>query len=154
MKILYPFATLMGMDPMISPGAVRSRRVPSLGGFVETHGGIVLLAGCFSGMMFGTIHCVGWNYFLQKPTEQVLWHVASLAILCAPMPSLIYYCFMIPKWFKKLDVDGFFSFVMLLAGFAYIAARLTLIVLIFLSFQSLPPGVYDTVTWTTFIPHF
>jgi hypothetical protein len=154
MKILYPFATLMGVDPMISPGAVRSRRVPSLGGFAETHGGIVLLAGCFSGMMFGAIHCVGWNYFLQKPTEQVLWHVASLAILCAPIPSLIYYCFMIPKWLSKLDVDGFFSFVMLLAGFAYIAARLTLIGLIFLSFQSLPPGVYDTVTWTMFIPHF
>ncbi|KAG2343519.1 hypothetical protein BDR05DRAFT_301548 [Suillus weaverae] len=37
--------------------------------------------------------------------------------------------------------------------FYYIPARLTIIVLMMLSLRSLPPGAYDTVAWTKFIPH-
>jgi hypothetical protein len=49
--------SLMGVAPVISPGVVRSHRVPSLGGYTRTRGGIILLVGCFSGMVFGAIHC-------------------------------------------------------------------------------------------------
>jgi hypothetical protein len=41
----------------------------------------------------------------------------------------------------------------LISFLIYIAARAVLIVLMLLSFLSLPPGVYDTVAWTDFIPH-
>jgi hypothetical protein len=152
-KFMYPFISLMGVAPVISPGVVRSRRVPSLGGYTRTRGSIILLVGCFSGMVFGAIHCVGWNYFFQKHTEQVLWRVASLVILCVPISTPICYCFVVLKWSGKFYLGRLFSFVLLLASFAYIAARLTLIVFAFLSFQTLPPGVYDTVAWSKFILH-
>jgi hypothetical protein len=150
-RFTYPFLSLMGTEPIISPRAVRARRIASLGGYTDTHGGTILLVECFSGMAFGAIHCMGWSYFFQKHTEQVLWRVASLTILCAPISTPIFYCFVVLGWFNLAE---FFFNVVLLAGFAYIAARLTLIVLILLSVQSLPPGVYDTVAWTKFIPHW
>jgi hypothetical protein len=149
-RFMYPFLSLMSIEPVISPRAVLARRIASLGGYTDSHGGTILLIECFSGMAFGAIHCVGWSYFFQKHTEQVLWRVASLTIFCAPISTAIFYCFVVLGWF---DLAEFFFLIVLLAGFAYIAARLTLIVLILLSFRSLPPGVYDTVAWTKFIPH-
>ncbi|KAJ8582550.1 hypothetical protein M405DRAFT_937709 [Rhizopogon salebrosus TDB-379] len=149
-RFMYPFLSLMSIEPVISPRAVLARRIASLGGYTDSRGGTILLIECSSGMAFGAIHCVGWSYFFQKHTEQVLWRVASLTILCAPISTPIFYCFVVLGWF---DLAELFFLIVLLAGFAYIAARLTLIVLILLSFRSLPPGAYDTVAWTKFIPH-
>ena len=39
------------------------------------------------------------------------------------------------------------------AGILYILARAVTLVLAFMSLRDLPPGAYETVYWTTFIPH-
>jgi hypothetical protein len=150
-KLFYPLLSLMGFH-FILHSAVRSRRIPSLAGYTETHGHIILFVGCFSGMVFGAIHCMGWDYFVKEHTERVLWRVASLAIFCAPILTLITYCYESLDWSSKYP-DRFFGLVVPLAYFAYFAARFTLIVLTLLSFQYLPSGVYDTVAWTKLIPH-
>jgi hypothetical protein len=36
-----------------------------------------VFTGCVSGMIFGGIHCLGWNYLFQAHKEQILWRVAS-----------------------------------------------------------------------------
>jgi hypothetical protein len=148
-KFCYPFISLMGVVPQISPDVVRSRRVPSLAGHTQTRGGTILLVGCFGGMVFGGIHCVCWNFPFQSHIEQMLWRVASLAILCSLISIAIDYWIVKSLWIGMLR---FFLSATQLVGFVYITARLTLIVLILLSFRSLPPGVYDTVAWTKFIP--
>ncbi|KAG2130699.1 hypothetical protein DEU56DRAFT_464975 [Suillus clintonianus] len=114
---------------------------------------IVLLIGCFSGMMFGGIHCLGWNYLFQIHAEHMSWRAASLGIAGAPV--LLFLDIGYPMW-----VDGVVDyrayivvFVALISSIIYITARVTLIVLMMLSLRSLPPGVYDVVAWTTFIPH-
>jgi hypothetical protein len=38
-------------------------------------------------------------------------------------------------------------------GYYYIPARVSIIILMFLSLRSLPPGAYDTVVWTKFFPY-
>ncbi|KAG1848954.1 hypothetical protein DFJ58DRAFT_842797 [Suillus subalutaceus] len=53
--LTYPFISLMGIQPLISPRAASSRRVPSLGGY-------------------------GWNYLFQTYTQHMLWRAASLGI--------------------------------------------------------------------------
>jgi hypothetical protein len=83
--LFYPFLSLMGLEPIISPRAVHSRRVPSLGGYAETRGGIILLIGCFSGMLFGGIYCLGWSQGV------ITWREASLAILFAPASIFLSY---------------------------------------------------------------
>jgi hypothetical protein len=145
---------------IISPRAVHSRRVPSLGGYARTHGGIILLIGCGSGMVFGGIHCAGWNFFFQKHTEQMLWRAASVIILCAPLSIFLSYVYEVSslgRQYLPSTVDTKVQVVLetstWICSFLYIAARITLIVLMLLSLRSLPSGVYDTVSWTRFIPH-
>lgn len=153
---LHPFYSLMGWV-IVSPNAVHSRRVPSLGGYFRTHDhAIILLIGCFSGMVFAGIHCVGWNFQFHTQSERILWRVASFAILCTSVSISISSGYEILQRHWKLlpFLHHSLEIIMIISYFAYVAARLTLVVLVLLSFRSLPSGVYDTVAWTKFIPHF
>jgi len=148
--LFYPFLSLMGLATIISPSAVHSRRVPSLGGYAETRGGIVLLVGCFSGMLFGGIHCLGWFQ------GERLWPEASLAILFAPVSIFLSYCYgaLSDHWKFLPSIDSFFGIMVAISSAIYITARIGLIVLMLMNLRSLPAGAYDTVTWTSFIPHY
>jgi hypothetical protein len=144
--------------PIVSLGVVHKHRVPSLGGFIRIHESIMVFIGCCSGMMFGGIHCIGWNFLFQSHTEQLLWRNACLAVLWSSASISICYGIDIlkPKW-RSLGSDltnSFAIIIILTCCFAYIVARLILVVLICLGFRSLAPGMYDTVAWTKFIPHF
>jgi hypothetical protein len=155
----YPIHLLLKIigDPYVSPVAVHSRRVPSLRGFAYIHEGTMVFIGCFSAMVFGGIHCMGWNFPFRSHTEQLLWRNACLAVLSSSVSLSISSAFGLlqEKW-ESLRCGSPFNFtiiIILISGFAYIAARLILIALMLLSFRSMPPGVYDTVAWTKFIPH-
>ncbi|KAG1717710.1 hypothetical protein EDB19DRAFT_1175719 [Suillus lakei] len=154
-SFIYPFISLTGIRVFISPRAARFRRVPSLGGYGEHHDKIVLLVGCFSGMVFGAIHCLGWNYLFQIHTEHMLWRAASLGIACAPV--LLFLDVGLILWVGYGNMSDLHNIIALFSAiiiaFIYFVARVTLIVLMILSLRSLPLGVYDTVAWTTFIPH-
>ncbi|KAG2029927.1 hypothetical protein BDR03DRAFT_226181 [Suillus americanus] len=144
----------MGIEPLISPRAASSRRVPSLGGYGKYYAGIVILIGCSSGIVFGGIHCLGWNYLFQTYTQHMLWRAASLGIAGAPI--LLFLDLEYGIWLGR-NVREYRYFIITFATISsliYITARVTLILLMLLSFRSLPLGVYDTVVWTQFIPHF
>jgi hypothetical protein len=166
---LYPLPSFMGVGIFNSPHAVHSRRVPSAGGYdvddAHRHRFIMLFIGCFSGAVFGGMHCLGWNVLFQGRAEQILWRAASLAIVSAPVSIFLLNSYAI--WLGHYWLDHFWlndswvdqlgeavAFLVIFASFfSYIFARVILIVLILMSFRSLPPGVYDTVAWTEFIPH-
>ncbi|KAG2130720.1 hypothetical protein DEU56DRAFT_954638 [Suillus clintonianus] len=157
--LVYPWGSLMGTGVFISPRAVRERRVPSLGGY-DDHDRhdrnhiITLLIGCFSGMVFGGIHCLGWNVLFQGHTEQILWRAASLMVASAPVfILLIFGCAILLEVTEGHWGENVARFAAVIMVAIYVAARITFIVLLLLSFRSLPPGVYDTVAWTKFIPH-
>jgi len=147
----------MGLGIFISPAAVHSHRVPSLGGYgyvkvtinSSLFSVVAFLIGCISGMVFGGIHCMGWNFLFQG---QIAWRVASLVILCVPPVTAVIFVIHFSRGLgpELFDEWGATSITIMI----YIIARIGLIVLIFTSLQSLPPGVYDTVAWTRFIPHY
>ncbi|KAG2070604.1 hypothetical protein BDR04DRAFT_1099910 [Suillus decipiens] len=151
---IYPLPSLMGGEISNSPRAVHSRRVPSVGGYdmkhSKDHRMVILLIGCFSAAVFGGIHCLAWNVLFPGHAEQMLWRVASLAIVSVSASIFLQSSYF--NWRKK---DSFVIrvSVQVVSFFVYIVARITLIVLVLMSFRSLPPGVYDTVAWTRFIPH-
>ncbi|KAG0692337.1 hypothetical protein DFH29DRAFT_970169 [Suillus ampliporus] len=151
--LVYPFVSVMGFGSPPSPHAVYSRRVPTLGGYGKYHGEVTLLVGCFSGIVFGGIHCLGWNFSFQKHVEQILWHWASLAIVCASLYIYLMFCYW--SWLTSInDCNAYFLFFTIsISSLIYAAARFTLIVLMIQSLRSLPPGVYDTVAWISFVPH-
>jgi len=145
---MYPFTTLAGIAPVVSQSDVRSHRAPFLGGYTGVHGGTILLIGCISGILFGGIHCMGWNYLFQG---QMAWRVASLSIFCAPVYTLVLYS----SFALNIYIPTFLARLMMItSSMVYVIARIGLIVLILMSLRSLPPGAYDTVPWTKFIPHY
>ncbi|KAG1741707.1 hypothetical protein EDB19DRAFT_708903 [Suillus lakei] len=160
-SLMLPFGSLMGIGVVISPRDVRARRVPSLGGYDhhdlrDRNHIITLFIGCFSGMVFGGMHCLGWNFMFQGHAEQILWRTASLVIVSTPVSILLSFGCLV--WVDGQTTEHVVAFVaglftVFASMFIYIVARITLLVLILLSFRSLPSGVYDTIAWTEFIPH-
>ncbi|KAG2136379.1 uncharacterized protein EDB93DRAFT_788549 [Suillus bovinus] len=155
--LIYPLRSLMGTAVIISPWAVRAHRIPSLGGYADNfrHGPnhvITLILGCSSAVIYGGLHFLGWHYLFEGHTQQVLWRVASIVIASASVPLLLTFSVVISFDFKE---DSWaVKLAVVTAAFIYITTRITIIVLIVSSLRSLPPGAYDTVAWTTFIPHF
>ncbi|KAG1766786.1 hypothetical protein EDD22DRAFT_1009458 [Suillus occidentalis] len=126
---------------------------------------ITSIIGCTSGMAFGMIHCLGWNFSFPKYTEQILWRVASIGIPYTLFIGIL--AFFQTRLFRLLGVlipelesivtfgNAFTVMILLLTGglIDYLLARVIIIVLMMMSFRSLPPGTYDTVAWSEYILH-
>jgi hypothetical protein len=111
------------------------------------------------GMVFGALHWLAWNSAFPTQVQQTLWHVASLVITFVPVASTVF-CFM--EAFRHRFSHELFHNVrpglkMRLVSFpflaTYVVARLIVLVLTFLSLRSPPAGVYDTICWTSLVPH-
>ena len=115
-----------------------------------TAGGIVLGVG----VCFGAIHCTSWNFSFPTHIELLMWRISSVAITAVPI-----YIF----WAGSAGahhirdmhfrVKGFIYFGAVSGLTLYILARAVTLVLAFTSLRELPPGAYETVHWSTFIPH-
>ena len=106
------------------------------------------------GIYFGAIHCIAWHFSFPTHAELLMWRVSSVAITAVP----VYIPLMagLGGWLGDMDFDtigdiAYFSFFP--AGLLYIVARAVTLVLALTSLRDLPPGAFDTVHWTTFIPH-
>ena len=80
-----------------------------------------------------------------------MWRISSVAITAVPM--FIFGGFFLAFWVNDTDfgiADAISTFP---PGILYIIARTVILVLAFTSLRDLPHGAFDTVHWTTFIPH-
>ena len=110
------------------------------------------------GVVFGGIHCSGWNFSFPTHTEQSLWRLTSLAVTTIPFAS---FCFAVVVGYLPTAVrsstineggriwDPAFCF-----SAYYVAARLTLLGLALAHLRQLPPTAYIAIDWTKFFPHF
>jgi hypothetical protein len=105
------------------------------------------IAGAVIATMFGAIHCVAWSFQFPSHTEQTLWRIASLSITCLPMVAGFE-----PLWIALVDEVLGLS-IQVGCSILYILSRVALLVIALMSLRSLPPGAYETVHWTIFIPH-
>ncbi len=104
-----------------------------------------------AGVIFGAIHCAAWSFHFPSHTELLLWRISSAAITAVPV--LI---FVATGAVVLLDYDVvFYPLIVLLviSGLLYVAARAITVVLAFMTLASLPIGAFQTVHWTTLIPH-
>ncbi|KAN0076528.1 hypothetical protein V8E54_006670 [Elaphomyces granulatus] len=101
--------------------------------------------------IFGACHLIGWDFLYPSSVEQLLWRIFSIS--CVVIPFLLIFFL----WF---DDDSDISFpecsVLLFASLVslYVLARVYLLVAIFVSLRSVPAGVYQTVNWSLYFPHF
>jgi hypothetical protein len=113
--------------------------------------GMTLIAG----VVFGAIHCVAWSFQFATPTQVLLWHLSAVAITAVPVMPFIFFGLgllsdkgPIVSWPATV-----FGLSIPLQGLLYITARVITVVLAFINLSSLPPAVFETVHWTTLIPH-
>ena len=107
------------------------------------------------GVCFGAIHCIAWHFSFPTHTELLMWRISSVAITAVPIfiPLMFFLGLLLDNTdFEKFG-DAVFFFGPLSGGILYIIARAVTLVLAFTSLRDLPPGAYETVHWTTFIPH-
>ncbi|KAF8972236.1 hypothetical protein BDZ97DRAFT_1752822 [Flammula alnicola] len=118
------------------------------------------------GIIFGLIHCVGWNFLFPSSTMRNLWRVCSVVIVGGPCITGFFYlgCFVYLRylyipfpqsghliWSLKTIVQVFKVIPVTIT--IYIGARFCLLVLAFVALRDLVPGAYAVVEWVSFIPH-
>ena len=105
-------------------------------------------------VVFGGIHCIAWSFHFPSQTEQLLWRISSIAITGIPLAVAG-----IRFIGNQLDDDNPWpvqaipNIALLLLAFLYPISRILLLVLSLSTLRSLPPSAYQTVQWTTVLPH-
>ncbi|KAG6843804.1 hypothetical protein H0H87_000261 [Tephrocybe sp. NHM501043] len=112
-----------------------------------------------SGMasVFGGTHCVGWSFQFPTVVEQTLWQASSVLLTGIPI-----YGFVLLREKSlhllsgKISRTLHLSRILIWGGIVlYFVARLILFIEMFVLLRAAPDvSVYQTVRWTTFIPHF
>jgi hypothetical protein len=114
-----------------------------------------------TGTVFSAFHIAAWNWEFPSSTVRTLWR--SFAVTATGTSPLTFLLCLVPRLLDRFDMiphkaESIVQFIwgtfLLSFGLAYIISRLALIVLIFYCFSSMPAGVYETVDWTKFLPHF
>ena len=113
--------------------------------------GIVDLTVLGVGACFGAIHCIAWDFSFPTHAELLIWRMASAAITAAPI--YIFFVFFLAAWVDNANITVTEVILFLPPSILYILARVVTLILAFISLRDLPFGAYQTVHWTTFIPH-
>ncbi|KDQ49494.1 hypothetical protein JAAARDRAFT_165562 [Jaapia argillacea MUCL 33604] len=109
----------------------------------------IVLISLFIATLFGAIHCLAWHAQVPSLRQLLLWRVSSLTIIIVPLLGVV-----AANMVESPNCPMILACPLAaLVPIAYVVARITLLVLAFMSLPSIPPGAYETVVWTTLIPH-
>ena len=127
----------------------REDRVPRF--WANSHNGQAGIADAIVlgvGTCFGAIHCIAWDFYFSTYIEILFWRTSSVVITAVPVYiPLVIALAAFPESETVAYLAPFFG------GILYVLARAVTLALAFTSLRELPPGAFDTVYWTTFIPH-
>jgi len=108
------------------------------------------------GVIFGGLHCIGWNFTCPTPFEKHLWRAASLAITVIPFViapiDYILENYEVNKGFGKV-LHLVLDLVMTILLFVYVPARFSLIAEAVVLLRNQPQSAFMTVNWIQYLPH-
>ncbi|KAI9754390.1 MAG: hypothetical protein M4579_004728 [Chaenotheca gracillima] len=131
-------------------------------------GGLIaaLVLCCF----YGGIHALAWNFEFPSTTEHLLWRIASIDTIGGTITVLS--LFSAAVYLHEHDVKSLWASILakesgvlsiayrtiVLIGLLnlplFVFSRTFIVVESFIGLRQVPIGVYDTVEWTQYIPHF
>ncbi|TFK59897.1 hypothetical protein BDN72DRAFT_805965 [Pluteus cervinus] len=128
-------------------------------------GRVVVSLSCLVGVIFGIIHFLSWNSEFPVRMELLLWRGSSAILVTVPVLLTLSVVLSaihdtakegtVLKIVAGLLFDFFGLFSTILGPVAYILARVCLLTLAGLALRSDNPSsdVFQTVAWTSYIPH-
>jgi hypothetical protein len=111
---------------------------------------------------FGVVHVAAWRFLFPSTAELMIWRVCSLLITLVPLttllipPFIFFYNWRRGYYYNLGGMDRIAKIArisFLLCMSVYFAARIILLVQMFLCFRSMPADVYVTVEWLQYVPH-
>lgn len=107
--------------------------------------------------LFGAIHVASWNIKLLTNVEQWLWRASALYCCTAGLifNALIMFNVVCEDYFhfSEATLDTMYALTVVAFVTVYVIARLYMIVEVFLSLRALPASAYESVQWSSFVPH-
>jgi len=104
-----------------------------------------------TGVFFGALHCIGWNFVFPTHIEKILWRVMSLLITCIPAVSIFTFCMYRVRIGLESTRIQKASYPGIALGFVF--ARLSLLVQALCLLRRQPESAYQVVDWSKFLPH-
>ena len=115
--------------------------------------------------VFGAMHAAAWSFNFPSSAERVVWRTLAVLLIVVPVYSFLlsshFYWKGIATLSTTITRHGLKSlraiayvWVPVCLMVVYIVSRLVLLVLMFVFLRKVPPGIYETVSWTNYIPHF
>jgi len=115
-------------------------------------------------VVFGALHMAAWSFTFPSTTEKTLWRASSLAVTCLPLCAFFIFLYLYRHGyvvkFVKADVHSVITrntpalLLSIAIGGIYVLARLILLVQMFVVLRDPPARVFETVSWTSYLPHF
>ena len=111
-------------------------------------------------MLFGALHCIGWNFSFPTDVEQLLWRIGSFAITA--IPSMLFVFGLLKKYGGGFIIQSDMLVVMVLTvgGFlvgagliGYMLARLLLLTQAIVLLRDQPESAFYAINWAYFLPH-
>ncbi|TFK70488.1 hypothetical protein BDN72DRAFT_940406 [Pluteus cervinus] len=98
---------------------------------------------CFIGSTFGAFHLLAWNSHFPTRVESFLWWGSTFVIVVIPYSLILI----------GINKEAA-RFVAYYPGpILYILARLLLVTIAFIAIRDPQPGICQTTSWSTYIPH-
>ena len=133
-------------------------------------------------MVYGALHFIGWNFSFPSHSEQILWRASCITIVATTLIFLVCETYQDghrlgrwEEWYAKIFqrkqhksgrvntaekirrqavfIPVWEVILMLPMTIIYTLARSYIVLEVFVSLRSLPLGAYDSVNWSSFIPH-
>src|SRR6266542_610989 len=118
-----------------------------------------MVAFALFGVIFGGLHCIGWNFKYPSRSEQILWQATSSAITVIPL-IVAPIDFLLATRLRTRDIKSCETFermalltldlLMTVLLFIYVPARLSLIAQ---ALRNQPSSALVAVDWTKYVPH-
>jgi hypothetical protein len=141
---LYPFLTIFNQLVQLTGGGIHYQT----GSNEWNRTGLVVLFSIT--VVFGGIHCIPWGFQFPSHAEQILWRGCAFLVTSIPIGMTL---MVVLVMLKDLEDTPFHTLIYVVPPALYIMARIILIVLAFTELRALPSSAYQTVEWTTLIPH-